>query len=148
LSSKIPIAYIDVRVFAHATEDVDKVLSAVRNILPAELIDKVVFKKNDLAGHHGNPIVLFEARIKEKSASQAVFVRLSSSLSVLDKEVLQSEFKQHIDKANLYIRLDKQSAFLNELKLQPTDPIHVRVHFQKSDPEEIVSVCKRFGMLP
>jgi RNA binding exosome subunit len=148
LSSKIPIAYIDVRVFAHATEDVDKVLNAVRNVLPAELIDKVVFKKNDLTGHHGNPIILFETRIKEKSASQAVFERLSSSLSILDKEVLQSEFKQHIDKANLYIRLDKQSAFLNQFKLQPTDSIHFRIHFQKSDPEEIVSVCKRFGMLP
>jgi RNA binding exosome subunit len=148
LSSKIPIAYIDIRVFAHATEDVDKVLNAVRNILPAELIDKVAFKKNDLTGHHGNPIILFEARINEKSATQAVFERLSSGLSSLDKEVLQSEFRQHIDKANLYIRLDKQSAFLNELKLQTIDPIHFRIHFQRSNPEEIASVCKRFGMLP
>ena len=41
LSSKIPIAYIDLRVFAHATEDVDKVLTAVRNLIPAELIDKI-----------------------------------------------------------------------------------------------------------
>jgi RNA binding exosome subunit len=148
LSSKIPIAYIDVRVFVHATEDADKVLKAVHNILTAELIDKVAFKKNDLTGHHGNPIILFEARIKEKSDTQIVFERLSSGLSSLDKEVLQSEFKQHIDKGNLYLRLDKQSAFLNELKLQQTDPIHLRIHFQKSNPEEIVSVCRKFGILP
>ena len=124
MSSKIPIGYIDIRVFAHATEEVDKVLNAVHNILSPELIDIIAFKKTNLTGHHGNPIILFETRIKEKNAAQTVFEKLSLGLSTLDKELLNSEIKQHLDKGNLYVRLDKQSAYLNELKLSSADSIH------------------------
>jgi RNA binding exosome subunit len=148
LPSKIPIGYIDIRVFAHATEDVDKVLNAVHNTLPAEVIENVAIKRTNLTGHHGNPIILLETRIKEKNAVQAVFEKLSSGLSMLDKEQLSSEIKEHLDKGNLYLRLDKQLAYLNEIKLSRADPIHFCIHFQKSNPEEIVNVCRKFGMLP
>jgi hypothetical protein len=148
LASKIPIGYIDIRVFAHATEDLDKVLNAVRNVLPSELIDLIAFKKSNLTGHHGNPIILFEARIKEKNAAQAVFEKLCAGLSILDKELLNSKILQHLDKANLYIRLDKQSAYLNELKLSSADPIHFRIHFKKHNREEILDICRKSGLLP
>lgn len=148
MASKIPIGYIDIRVFAHATEDLDKVLNAVRNVLPSELIDLITFKKSNLTGHHGNPITLFEARIKEKNAAQAVFEKLCAGLSILDKELLNSKILQHLDKANLYIRLDKQSAYLNELKLSSADPIHFRIHFKKHRREEILDICRKSGLLP
>jgi len=148
LSSKIPIGYIDIRVFAHATEEVDKVLNAVRNIFPSELIDLIAFKKSNLTGHHGNPIILFETRIKEKNAAKTVFEKLSLGLSILDKELLNNEIKQHLDKGNLYIRLDKQSAYLNELKLSSADPIHLRIHFKKHSQEEVIDICRKFGLLP
>ena len=148
MSSKIPIGYIDIRVFAHATEEVDKVLNAVRNIFPSELIDLIAFKKSNLTGHHGNPIILFETRIKEKNAAKTVFEKLSLGLSILDKELLNNEIKQHLDKGNLYIRLDKQSAYLNELKLSSADPIHLRIHFKKHSQEEVIDICRKFGLLP
>jgi RNA binding exosome subunit len=148
LPSKIPIGYIDIRVFAHATEEVDKVLNAVRNIFPSELINLIAFRKSSLTGHHGNPIILFEARIKEKSAAQAVFEKLCSGLSILDKELLSSEIVQHLEKGNLYIRLDKQSAYLNELKLSSADPIHFKIHFKKHVREEIMDICRKSGLLP
>ena len=148
MSSRVPIAYIDIRVFAHATEDTEKVLSAVHNLFPTELVDKVAFKKTSLTGHYRNPLVLFETRVKEKDAVKAVFEKLATGLGSLDKELLNKEIKQRLDKGNLYIRLDKQSAYLNELKLCSTDPIRFRIHFKKSNPEEIVKVCKKFGMLP
>jgi len=148
LSSKIPIGYIDIRIFAHATEDVDRVLNAVRNILSPELIDIVAFKKTNLTGHHGNPIILLETRIKEKNAAKTVFEKLSSGLSTLDKELLNSEIKQRLDKGNLYVRLDKQSAYLNELKLSSADPIHFRIHFKKHSQEEVIDTCRKFGLLP
>jgi len=148
LTSNVPISYIEVRVFTHATEDMDKVLSAVRNILPITLADKVAFKKTNLTGYYGNPIILFETRIKEKDLVKTIFEKLASSLSSVDKESLNSEINQHLDKGNLYIRLDKQSAYLNELKLCSTDPIHFRIHFKTSNSEEIMNVCKKSGMIP
>lgn len=148
MSSKVPIAYIDIRVFAHATEDLDKVLAAVRNILPQEIVDTINFTKTNLSGHHGNTIILFETRITDKSAVQKVFEKLASGLSTLDKVQLSSEIMQHLDKGNLYIRIDKQSAYLNEFKLSMEDPIHLRIHFKNPAKEEIVDICKRFGLLP
>ena len=148
LSSKVQVAYIDIRVFAHATEDPERVLTATRNALPIESIDTVIFKKSSLTGHHGNPITLYETKIKEKKLVQAVFERLCSGLSVLDKEALSNEIKQHLDKGNLYVRLDKQSAYLNELKLGSTDSIHLRIHFKKHSAEEIMDICRRSGLLP
>jgi hypothetical protein len=144
----VPIAYIDIRVFAHATEDLDKVLTATRNVLPPEKTDKVVFRKINLTGHHGNPITLFEARIKEKETVQAVFKKLASSLSTLDKEQLNTEIVQHLEKGNLYMRIDKQSAYLNQIKLLTEDPIHFRIHLKKRTQEEVIEVCRRFGLLP
>jgi RNA binding exosome subunit len=148
LSSRVPLAYIDIRVFVHATEDTEKVLAAVHNLLPTELVGKVAFKKKGLTGHYKNPLILFETRVKEKEAVKGVFEKLASSLDSLDKELLNKEINQHLDKGNLYIRLDKQSAYLNELKLCSTDPIHFRIRFKKSNPEEIAKICKAFGMLP
>jgi len=148
LSSRIPIAYVDIRVFAHATEDQEKVLSAVRNTLPTEFVDKIAFKQTRLAGHHGNPIVLFETKVKEKGVAEAVFKKLSFGLGRLDKESLSREIEQHVDRGNLYIRLGKQSAFLNKFKIHSIDPIHLRVHFKKHSLEEIVDICRKSGMLP
>ena len=146
--SKSSIAYIDIRVFAHATEDLEKVLAAVRNTLPTELIDRIVFKKTNLKGHYGNPITLFETKIKEKDETNKVFEKLASNLAPQDKEILSNKIKQHLDRGNLYIRLNKQSAYLNTIKLHQEDPIRFRIHFRKSKPEEIVEICKNFGLLP
>ena len=136
------------RVFAHATEDADRVLAAARNMLPSEYVEAVNFKKSQLYGHYGNPIVLFEAKIKEKKVVQAVFRKLCSGLSVLDKDVLSGEIEQHVEKGNLYIRLDKQSAFLGEFKLGSVDTVHLRVHFRKHRFEDVVGICRKFGLLP
>lgn len=146
MPSKLPIGYIDIRVFAHATEDVDKVLAAVHNVLPSEAGEVVVFERNALTGHHGNPITLIEARITDRRIAQAVFEKLCSGLGVLDKELLGREIEEHLERGNLYVRLDKQSAYLNVLKLSSVDPIHMRLHFRVSD-EEVIDFCKKSGLL-
>lgn len=146
--SKLPIAYIDIRAFAHATEDEEKVLVAIRNILPKETINIVAFKKTKLTGYHGNPIILLETRVKDRKVVEAIFERLSSNLRILEKELLSSEIERHLENGNLYIRLDKQSAYLGEFKLSQTEPIHLRIHFKKPNSEEIVEICRKFGLLP
>ena len=142
------LGYIDVRTTVHATEDTEKVLKAVFNTLPAELAQIVVFKKTSVTGHHGNPITVLEARIKEKTALDRTFEKLASGLRPLDKELLSSQIQQHVEEGNLYLRLDKQSAYLNELILCRTDPIHFRIHFKKHGTQEIVEICRNFGLIP
>jgi RNA binding exosome subunit len=148
LSSKTPVAYIDVRLSAHATEDQEKVLEAFKSILPDGSEGKIVLEKKRLTGHHGNEITLIETKIQDKHIVQGMFEKLSQGMSILDKESLSKEFSEHLERGNIYLRLDKQAAFLKEIKLGQTDPIHLRIHFKNSDPEEIVAVCRKFGLIP
>ena len=148
MSSKTPVGYVDIRVFAHATEDLEKVLTAVRNTLPKEVAENTVFQKTSLSGHHGNPIILFQAKVIDKQALPLVLAKIASSLNALDKETLNSEIKLHLEKRNLYLRFDKQSAYVGELKFASNDPIHFKIHFKNKTPEEITAICRETGLLP
>jgi RNA binding exosome subunit len=148
VSSKTPVGYVDVRVFAHATEDLEKVLTAVRNTLPKEAGENAVFQKTSLTGHHGNPIILFQTKVTDKHALPLVLEKIAASLSALDKETLNSEMKLHLEKRNLYLRFDKQSAYMGELKFSSNDPIHFKIHFKNKTPEEITAICREAGLLP
>jgi RNA binding exosome subunit len=148
LSSKNPVAYVDVRTFAHATEDNDKVLKALQNVLPPELVETIVFKKTGLCGHHGNPIVLFEARVKDRKAAGAIFSKVCAGLGILDKELLNREIDSHLEKGNIFLRLDKQAAFQGEMKLGREDSIHLRVHFKRHMPAEVMAIIRAYGLIP
>ena len=143
----MPVAYIDIRFFAHATEDLDKVVEAVQRVLPSDHMEDIVFNKNNLRGHYGNPITLFEAKIKNKETIRALVENLSSHLSELDKETLRREIHLHVEKGSLYIRLDKQAALQGKLKLCTSDPIRLRIRFRKTKIEDIVKICRELGML-
>jgi len=144
---QIPVAYIDIRFFVHATENLDKVVGAVKRILPSDYIGDILFKRDNLKGHHGNPITLFETRIKEKEIIKAFVENLSSHLDSLDKETLRREIDLHVEKGSLYVRLDKQAALQGELKLCTADPIRVRIRFRKTKIEDTVKICRELGIL-
>ena len=60
------IGYIDIRVFAHATEDPTKVQTAVKNLLPENCSETLIFEQTNCTGHHGNPIILFTSKLTDK----------------------------------------------------------------------------------
>lgn len=146
-SSKYPIAYVEICVFSHATEDLQKVENAVRNILPEELTAEV-FNKTACVGHYGNPIVLLETKITDRPVLPSIIEKIASALSPLDKDQLSQEIKMHVEKHTLYLRFDKQNAFLGELKLTSNDPIRLKIHFKNRTPDEIIELCKKAGLLP
>ncbi len=148
MSSKFPIAYITIRVFSHATEDTQKIETAIRNTLPEQLSTDLAISKLSLTGHHGNPIVIYEAKLTNRQALPSALDKIAADLSSLDKEQLSSELKQHIEKTNLYLRFDKQNAYLGILKLGTNDPIHFKIHFKNKTAEEIMELCQKAGLLP
>jgi RNA binding exosome subunit len=148
MSSKPPIAYMDIRVFAHATEDPTKVQTAVRNIFPADLAETLVFQGTNLTGHHGNPIILFTAKLTDKKLLPKSLEKIGKDLGVLDKEELNHDIKLHIEKGNLYLRFDKQSAFMGAPKFSQNDPIHIKIHFKNKTTQEIIEFSKQTGLLP
>jgi RNA binding exosome subunit len=148
MSSKPPIAYVKIRVFAHATEDPEKVQAAVRNLMPDELAQTILFQKTVLEGHHGNPITLFTAELTNKKLLPKVLEKIGSGLNSLDKEDLRSNLKLHLEKGNLYLRFDKQSAFSGAFKFTQNDPIHLKIHFKNKSSEQIEEICQTSGLLP
>ena len=141
------ISYVDVRFVAHATEDINKVIEAVNNVLPSNYLNDVSFNRNVVEGHYGNPISFFETRINDKEIVKALVENIASKLSVLDKEELTKEFNRYVDKGSFYIRLDKQAAFQKIIKLVVTDPIRIRIRFIKSKNEDIIEICRSIGMI-
>jgi len=146
--SKIPVSSIEVRSFAHATEDPDKVMEATKRIFPTDSLEEVEFRRTSLKGHYGNPITLFEAKIKEEKTIKGLIDNLFPRISAMDKESLLREIGLHVEKGSLYLRLDKQAALHGDVKLCTADPIRVRIRFKKGEVEDIIKVCREFGMLP
>jgi RNA-binding protein len=147
MSSKPPIGYIEIRVFAHATEDIDKVETAVKNLLPPEMAETLIFQKTPLTGHHGNSIILITTQLTDKKALPTALQKIGSALDSLDKEELCRDLKLHIEKRNLYLRFDKQAAFLGKTKFTQNEPIHFKIHFKNKTPEEITEICSTAGLL-
>ena len=145
--SQMPITYIDVRFFAHATEDLNKAVEAVQHVLPSDYLSNITFSKHNLRGHYGNPITLFETRIRDKKIIKALIQNLSSRLNEFDKETLHKEMDRHIEKGSLYVRLDKQAALQSELKLCTADPIRVRIRFKKAKFQDIIKICQELNLL-
>jgi RNA binding exosome subunit len=145
---QLPIAYIDIRFCAHATEDPDKVLKAAYNLFPEETIEELTFDKSNVEGHYGNPITFFEKRIKNTKTIKALIENLSANLSSLDKTNLEETLDRCVEKGSLFLRIDKQAAFRGKIKLGKSDPIRIRIRFRKNKREDVTKICKEIGMLP
>jgi RNA binding exosome subunit len=146
--AKNDIIHVELSFFAHATEDRDKVLKAVRNLLPAEFVEEVDISRKNLKGEYGNPIVFHKAMIRNPELAETIIRNIGLNLSPLDKETLSDELDLRLKKGNLYLRLDKQAAFKGKIKLCKSDPIRLRVRFRTSKPEEIREICHILGVLP
>lgn len=144
---QLPIAYVDIRFCAHATEDPDKVMKAVYNIFPEEQTEELTFNRSNIEGHYGNPITFFETRIKNKEAIKALVQNLSANLGSLDKAELGRTIDRCVEKGSLYLRLDKQAALQNKIRLVTSDPIRIRIRFRKSKLEDVTEICRKIGML-
>ncbi|MCW4006987.1 MAG: hypothetical protein NWF04_10435 [Candidatus Bathyarchaeota archaeon] len=148
MSSKFPISYMEIRVTSHATEDLEKVQTAVCNTLPETLTEDLTFNKVSLTGHHGNPIVLVSTKLSDRTTLPCALEKFAQDLNTLDKDALADEILHHIEKHNLYLRFDKQAAFCGALKLASNDPIHFKIHFKNKTPQEIQEICRQKGLLP
>jgi RNA binding exosome subunit len=139
--------YIETRVFVQATEDLDKVQVAVRNLLPEEVAASLVFEQNTLSGHYGNPIVFFTANITGENAVLSVLLNFASKLSCLDKETLDKDLDLHVEKSNLYLRFDKQSAFLGASIFSSYDPVCFKIHFKNKSSQQVIDAIREIGLL-
>ena len=125
------IASIEIVTYSHATENTERVLKALRNILPETMLKEVEFGEEELTGYYGNPIKILRARVTEKEAINQIVALFASNLSSSDKLSLGQEMRLKDERdRDLFIRLDKQAAYLGKMQLSSRDPIKIRFRFK------------------
>lgn len=127
---------MQISTIAHATEDLDKIQAALRFILPESLKGREVFTRRYMQGHHGNPIVTFEAKLTKPQDVDQFTLHFTSQLAKNEKLLIERDLDAHSDdEGNLYVRLDKQQAFRGIVELGDEDPIRVRLKFSRLSGE-------------
>lgn len=118
--------------FAHATEDLDKVVRAIQNTNPQEFTGGI--HTDRVRGHHGNQIIACHATLAGKPKAERFFNHLWVSLSSLDRAVLYNRAESQIDEAGtLHIRLGKQEALKGRFTLKDDEPIKIEILFVRWD---------------
>ncbi len=125
----IPVKFVrevEISTFSHATEDEERVENAITNLLPEENRDLWLTRKT-LKGYHGDPITIVTGKIRTKKGATGVLQRVVQELSSLDQQRILDELEERLDEGgNLYIRLDKQKAYLGKVRLLETDPVKMK----------------------
>jgi len=146
---KTPLLSAHLSAIAHATEDIQRVEQATTFLI--ELISKtqVNFTRQYMKGHHGNTIVTISAKLTGKGLLPNALEVLSQKLSESDRQFLGNDIESCLDKeGNLYLRFNKQDAFLRAVKLCQGDPIRMRLKFASEyESERIVDLCRESGLL-
>ncbi len=111
--------------FVHATEDEQRVLSALRTLLPEE----VEVHQSKLKGHHGNPILNLEAKVGQRKLLRELWQHVSTELHAGELEKLGKIIPERVDEnCFFYVRFNKQLAHAGELALTDSgDAIHLRL---------------------
>ena len=114
--------------FAHATEDLDKVVRAIQNISPQELTGGIHTDK--VRGHYGNEIIACHAILVGRSKAERFFNHLWANLPSLDRALLYNKAESQIDESGtLHIRLGKQEALKGRFILKDDEPIKIEILF-------------------
>jgi RNA binding exosome subunit len=137
------IQSVEISAIAHATDDLEKVQAALKFILPESLKGRQLFTRRYLEGHHGNPIVTFDAKLTRTPEVEDFAGCFFRQLSKSEKLRIQRDLALHSDaEGNLYIRIDKQQAALGVVELGGEDPIRVRLKFNRLSGE-VVELMKK-----
>lgn len=113
----------EINLVLHATEDEDKVLRAVEDVL---LVPSERFSSSPSQGHYKNKILLQKAMLSSQEAA-SLAKRVISLLNSADRKDLSRLVHEHSDeKGNLYIRLDKQRMCQGRVSLSEADAIRIR----------------------
>lgn len=106
----VPLHYIDVRAFCYATEDEERVVRALRTILPED----AGIEREETTGHHGDRIVIRSARVEVADGMRHVLDQLRE---LADFDAVLAELDRRVDdNCSFYLSLDKQAAYQGEVR--------------------------------
>ena len=140
----LSIARVEVRAYSRATEVLDRVKTAILNLYPDDIRDAIEVTTVKTTSHSKTPIIVITASTKAKKNAEYAFNHIISNLSEEDKIELKNTLYQRInDKCVLFVRIDKQAAYLGEVRLaRNPDLVSVKVHismYPRCDKDTIIT---------
>ncbi|HEX9340369.1 MAG TPA: RNA-binding domain-containing protein [Thermoplasmata archaeon] len=119
--AKLPVRWIEVRTYCHATEDEARVAQALDAVCP---VGETV--RESLEGHFGNPLLRLTRRVDDGKAIRSVWDRWTAA--GLPQDIGRDLESRLDDDGILHFRIDKQAACLEKLALaRDADTIDVRL---------------------
>ncbi len=113
----------EIKIIIHATEDIDKILSSVKEMLKID-VNKNKIRRQDLSGHYGNPIIYLSIKIDDYDVHN-LFSQIKKYMNPDELLWLTSDIDEYIDRSTLYLRIDKQELCRGNLKLVEKDPVKI-----------------------
>ncbi len=111
------------RAFVYSTENEEKVREAIFTLLPTAQIEKETTE-----GYYKNQVIILHGKITKKREIKDFLEKLNSLKPSAKKRILRELEDRIDDRGNLFLRFDKQRAFLEELKtVDHGDAIHLKL---------------------
>ena len=131
--SKVKVNYVDLKAFVHATEDIDKVVTAISRLIPKDIQESIKQSITTVKGHYGNEITIIDIRIPKRRARD-VLKNIVCSLTNTDRSILLATLESRVDRktSHLYLRISKQEAYLGRVRLMDgSDVIKLVIGFSR-----------------
>jgi hypothetical protein len=124
---------VEARAYSRATEIVERVTTAILNVFPEEIRDKAKVNTTKTEGYNQVPILVISAVVADKVSSKIAADHLLKALSPGDRQAVLETLKQRLDDhCVLFVRIDKQAAYLGHLQLAAElDVISVQVQVRQ-----------------
>jgi len=142
------MVFIEYSIVAHATEDENKVLQALTNLLPKEYRTTKI-EKQIVEGHYGNRILVFKITLKGKKAIEAIKY-LGNLMRKEDKTIILHTLNERTNRrGKIFMRFGKQEAYKGLITLADgDDTIKVVVSLERKRNTPIEDALKKLGILP
>lgn len=114
---------ISYRTFVYGTENEEKVRKAVKTLFPNSSP-----QQEYIEGYYQNPVLILHDKIEKKREIKDFIVKMEHLPSSCRNKILDDLDRKMDDKGNLFLRFNKQKAYLDELEVvEHGDSIHVKI---------------------
>jgi len=115
----ITITKLVISFSVHATEDLEKNMQGLSNIIPDGILEQMEVNIDELEGGYQNPIDFVNISFTKANTIEKILRNFSSIIPNEEKLKLGIEFDERFDQKNnmFYIRLDKEDLFHGKVSI-------------------------------
>lgn len=129
----VPFHYVELRAFCYATEDENRVESALRSILP----DDIELTRAETEGHHGDRILVLSTRLENADDVRHVLSKLAECENL---QRVIDELDERVDEnCSFFVHLDKQAAYDGRVELGEGISLRAKVEAYPAKRESAVA---------